>query len=123
MPINFTVKAFVEEQVVARGEQALEQYRAAEAAVLPFLESPAAYRRALDNNNNNNNNNGGGNGNGGAGAGGGNGTSLASRLRPAWNWFKWTVIIVTEFGAFVVSLKELLDSNQPARNRRYQRIV
>ena len=43
-------------------------------------------------------------------------------LRPAWNWFKWSVIIVTELGAFLVSLKEVLES-APNRGRRYQRIV
>lgn len=43
-------------------------------------------------------------------------------LKPAWNWFKWSVIIVTELGAFLVSLKEVLEST-PRGGRRYQRLV
>lgn len=93
LPVNFMVKAVVEDRVAARGEGAWRIYREheeeAKRVVTPFTDE----------------NNG----------------SVVSQLRPAWNWFKWTIIIVTEFGAFLVSLKEVLES-APAR-RRYQRIV
>lgn len=95
------VKAFVEERVAARGDDAWTAYRLAEdrarATIGPFAGSGDASPNVSAGN-------------------------LAVRLRPAWNWFKWTVIIVTEFGAFLVSLKEVLEST-PARSRRYQRIV
>lgn len=89
------VKAVVEARVAARGERAWQAYRMVEEeakrVVAPFAPED---RQSV---------------------------GLVAHLRPAWNWFKWTVIIVTEFGAFLVSLKEVLES-APAR-RRYQRIV
>lgn len=95
LPVNFLVKAVVEARVVARGDGAWREYRSSEEeakrVVTPFQEGEGRRR------------------------------DVVAQLRPAWNWFKWTVIIVTEFGAFLVSLKEVLEST-PAR-RRYQRIV
>lgn len=99
-PINFMVKACVEERVMSRGEAALAAYRLAEEEARALL-GPASTRDSSPIV---------------------SGETLAHRLRPAWNWFKWTVIIVTEFGAFLVSLKEVLEST-PARSRRFQRIV
>lgn len=93
LPVNFMVKAVMEDRVAARGESAWREYREheeeAKRVVIPFE--------------------------------GENQGNLVAQLRPAWNWFKWTIIIVTELGAFLVSLKEVLES-APAR-RRYQRIV
>lgn len=43
-------------------------------------------------------------------------------MRRSWTWFKWTAIIVTEFGAFLVSLKEVLEAS-PSRPRRFQALV
>lgn len=101
VPVNFMAKTFVEERIAQRGSAALQAYRVAEeearvaAGPLSIIMDDVAANDA---------------------------TSLATRLRPAWIWFKWTVIIVTEFGAFLVSLKEVLEVT-PTRNRRYQRIV
>lgn len=122
LPINFLIQACVEERVAQRGPNALAAYRTSEdiaralvGGTLPSDDATAS----------------GGNARSGADSPsrelGNNGVvigaqSIAMRLRPAWNWFKWTVIIVTEFGAFLVSLKEVLDAG-PARTRRYQRIV
>lgn len=96
LPVNFLVKAVVEARVAERGEGAWRAYREVEEeakrVVRPFAPRDERQRQ-----------------------------SVVAQLRPAWNWFKWTVIIVTEFGAFLVSLKEVLEST-PAR-RRYQRIV
>lgn len=103
LPVNFMVKACVEARVSARGPGAWEAYRAAEndarAEIRPCGERHSA--------------------NGGAHV---HRPSLMTQLRPAWNWFKWTAIIITEFGAFLVSLKEVLEA-APSRTRRYQRIV
>lgn len=120
MPINFLVRACVEERVAQRGHHELDAYRAAELAARDRVGGPMPADDHA-------NGSGGASGatspargsNNGVGA---NAPALALRLRPAWNWFKWTVIIVTEFGAFLVSLKEVLDAS-PARTRRYQRIV
>lgn len=101
IPVNFMVKACIEERVMSRGEDALAAYRLAEQEARALL-GPAASR--------------------GDSTLMVSGENFAHRLRPAWNWFKWTVIIVTEFGAFLVSLKEVLESTS-ARSRRYQRIV
>lgn len=90
------IKSCVDARVAGRGDDEWHKYRQAEEdarmVVTPFVHEQAR-----------------------------NGTVVAT-LRPAWNWFKWTVIIVTEFGAFLVSLKEVLES-APTRTRRYQRIV
>lgn len=93
LPVNFAVKAVVEAGVLERGEWGR------------YCEMVDGAKREVR-------------GFGGEERVGGR---FVSGLRPAWNWFKWTVIIVTEFGAFLVSLKEVLES-APAR-RRYQRIV
>lgn len=94
LPVNFLVKAVVEARVVARGDGAWQQYRTNEEEAKRVVMPLNETDRTRD---------------------------VVAQLRPAWNWFKWTVIIVTEFGAFLVSLKEVLES-APAR-RRYQRIV
>lgn len=94
LPVNFLVKAVVEARVVARGDGAWRQYRSSEEEAKRVVTPFSDPDRRRD---------------------------VVAQLRPAWNWFKWTVIIVTEFGAFLVSLKEVLES-APAR-RRYQRIV
>lgn len=91
--MNFMVKAVVEDRVAARGESAWRVYREHEEEAKRVVMPFGEESRG----------------------------SVVAQLRPAWNWFKWTVIIVTEFGAFLVSLKEVLEST-PAR-RRYQRIV
>lgn len=101
LPVNFMVKSCVEARVAERGSRAWDNYQKAEEDARLIVHpdetsSPdsAARQRA----------------------------NVVANLRPAWNWFKWTVIIVTEFGAFLVSLKEVLES-APTRTRRYQRIV
>lgn len=120
LPVNFLIRACVEERVTHRGARELEAYRAAELAARDRVGGPMSIDDAA----------GGGGArsgatspvrvsNNGIGAGA---QGIAMRLRPAWNWFKWTVIIVTEFGAFLVSLKEVLEAS-PSRTRRYQRIV
>lgn len=96
LPVNFAAAAVVEARVAARGPTALAALRAAEEA------ARASSRRTPP--------------------GGGGSAPVLGQLRPAWNWFKWTAIIVTEFGAFLVSLKEVLEA-RPSRTRRYQRIV
>lgn len=98
LPINFMVKACIDARVAAKGEGAWSNYRQAEneaRELIPLPGSDGSARRRQD---------------------------VIASLRPAWNWFKWSIIIVTEFGAFLVSLKEVLEST-PARSRRYQRIV
>ena len=103
LPINFMVKACVEAQVVSRGEGALDAYRSAEEAARTVMRPCSASSASTSSNSNPR-------------------ASLVAQLRPAWNWFKWTAIIVTEFGAFLVSMKEVLEA-APNRTRRYQRIV
>lgn len=99
LPVNFAVKALVDHRVLARGQRAWEDYCAAEddarAELAPCIAAASANSTQ---------------------------TSIVSHIRPAWNWIKWTVIIATELGAFLVSLKELLEA-APARARRFQRIV
>lgn len=92
VPVNFAVQGVVEARVAERGAGAWEAYRAAEEEMRVEIES------------------------------GGDEVSVVTRLRPAWNWFKWSVIIVTEFGAFLVSLKEVLEAGS-GRPSRHQRIV
>lgn len=94
LPVNFLVKAVVEARVLSRGDGAWRQYRTNEEEAKRVATPFDDTDRRRD---------------------------VVAQLRPAWNWFKWTVIIVTEFGAFLVSLREVLESG-PAR-RRYQRIV
>lgn len=98
IPVNYMIKACVDAHVAARGDQAWLAYRRLEeearAFLVPFAPQDETVQRQ----------------------------SVVTQLRPAWNWFKWTVIIVTEFGAFLVSLKEVLES-APSRSRLYQRIV
>lgn len=98
LPVNFTACAVAEARARAMGVGALEALRKAEAEARSALpcgtSSPAVMPM----------------------------TGSLRQLRPAWNWFKWTAIIVTEFGAFLVSLKEVLEAG-PSHPRRYQRIV
>lgn len=98
LPVNFAVKALVDARVLARGQIAWDDYCTAENEARAEL-APCA-----------------------AAASPSSGGSIVARIRPAWNWFKWTVIIATELGAFLVSLKEVLEA-APNRPRRYQRIV
>ena len=42
-------------------------------------------------------------------------------LQPAWNWLKWGIIVATELGAFLASLKEIME---PQSGRRvFQRVM
>lgn len=95
LPINFAASAVIEARVAARGPAALAALRAAEAEARAGTGRTPARRET---------------------------EPVMRQLRPAWHWFKWTVIIVTEFGAFLVSLKEVLEA-RPSRTRRHQRIV
>lgn len=113
IPVNFIVHALVEERVATRGEPALAAHRALVEQARMLVEPASSAMGGSG---------GGGSGGDGGAAFGDGGAGFVNRLRPAWNWFKWTVIIVTEFGAFLVSLKEVLES-APARSRRYQRIA
>lgn len=109
LPINFLVRSCVEERVAGRGRSAILEYRQAEQAACSPTPRPPPPATGHEE---------------GVGNGGTVGTGLVVRLRPALNWFKWSVIIVTEFGAFLVSLKELVDAGTGStRVRRYQRIV
>lgn len=119
LPVNFLVRACVEDRVSRRGPHALAAYRNAERAARQRFGPPpsnddsstAASVASADASSSYSTD-----------AYGSGSRSLARRLRPAWNWFKWSIIIVTEFGAFLVSLKEVIESASP-RSPRYQRIV
>ncbi|KAI0561964.1 hypothetical protein FGB62_68g161 [Gracilaria domingensis] len=98
LPVNFALKSLVEARVAERGDMAWDGYRQAENDARQLVPHVAGENGAQQR------------------------AQVVATLRPAWNWFKWSVIIVTEFGAFLVSLKEVLEST-PNRTRRYQRIV
>lgn len=101
LPVNFAARAVIESRARASGPVALAALRVAEDEARTHVRCPhdttqSAPTRPRQ--------------------------PVLRQLRPAWNWFKWTAIIVTEFGAFLVSLKEVLEAT-PSRTRRYQRIV
>ena len=97
LPLNFAARAVVEARARAQGPPALARFRAAE------QEARDAQRceNAADDPDR---------------------PLVVAYMRRSWTWFKWTAIIVTEFGAFLVSLKEVLEAT-PSRPRRFQALV
>lgn len=91
LPVNFTVKSCVEARVAERGDEAWDEYLVLEQCAKDEMEPCGGDSR--------------------------NRTRQVgmNQLQPAWNWFKWSIIIMTELGAFMASLKEILE---PAPSRR-----
>lgn len=118
LPTNFALRSAAEERAAQRGPLALAAFTEAEDDALAARPPDSSNSGNLNQVGMGTQNNGNNQGQQQAR------TRVVAQLRPAWNWFKWSVIIVTEFGAFLVSLKELVDASAaPPRTRRYQRIV
>lgn len=109
LPVNFAARAIVEARARNTGEDELRRFYTAE-------NNARRHACADDNNNIINSSN-----NGDDDEGYESEETVALLVR-TWNWFKWTAIIATELGAFLVSLKEVLDTS-PSRHRRFQALV
>lgn len=104
LPVNFAVKGLVDARVAGQSERAWAEYCLAEDVARAELEMCGGVERSR---------------------------GWGGRVRVGWHWVKWGVIIATELGAFLVSLKEVVEAGGRGaggggvgRGRRhYQRIV